>query len=167
MHKISLLYNWFIWFSTFFFPDIPFIMRGRGWLYGLMFKKVGRNFQVSSAARILGSRNIEVGDNVFLALNVVLNSGGEIVLEDDVMVGIGSVIVAGNHTEVNGSYRFGDRMNKPIYVGKGSWIGANCTVLAGSYIPAGTLVAANAAVVGRLEQRGIWGGVPAKLIRSI
>lgn len=164
-HKFSLIWGWFVWLATFFIPDFPLSMRFRGWLYSFAMKECGKNFQVASSCRILGLDTLSVGDDVYCAPNVCISGGGEIRLSSEVMIGIGSVVVAGNHTMIHGSYRFGVRMEKSIYVGRGSWVSANCTVLGGAYIPESTLIAANAAVVGRLDEAGIWGGVPAKLLR--
>ncbi|MXR69410.1 acyltransferase [Shewanella sp. JBTF-M18] len=166
MHKISLVYAWMVWLLTAWMPDLPMLMRLRGFLYSLFMARAGRNFQVSSGARLYGLKNISVGNDVFVAVNVVINAGGKIIVGDEVMFGIGAVVVSGNHTLVNGSYRFGPMDRKAITVGSGSWIGANVTLLAGSSVPNSSLVAANAVVTKHLEIVGVYGGVPAKFISS-
>ncbi|MFB2726379.1 hypothetical protein ACE02H_02790 [Shewanella mangrovisoli] len=166
MHKISLVYAWMVWFFTGWMPDFPFLMRLRGFLYSLFMARAGKNFQVSSGARLYGLKNISVGNDVFVAVNVVINAGGKIVVGNEVMFGIGAVVVSGNHTSVNGSYRFGPMDRQEITIGNGSWIGANVTLLAGSSVPNSSLVAANAVVTKQLEIEGVYGGVPAKLISS-
>lgn len=165
-HKIGLIYAWLVWFLTAWMPDIPMLMRLRGYLYSVFMAKAGKNFQVSSGARLYGLINISVGNDVFLAVNVVINAGGKIIVGDEVMFGIGAVVVSGNHTIVSGSYRFGPMERQSITVGNGSWIGANATLLAGSEVPNSSLVAANAVVTKKLELVGVYGGVPAKFISS-
>ena len=52
-----------------------------------------------------------------------------------------------------------------VIIGNDVWIGADVTILAGSIIGDGVIVASGAVVSGCLEPFGIYGGVPAKLIR--
>nr|WP_305071498.1 acyltransferase [Providencia sp. wls1943] len=151
---------------TFFIPDSKITMQFRGWLYSLFMPKCGKNFQVSSGAKLFGINKLYVGNNVFIATNTVINTGGNIILQDDVMIGIGSVIVAGNHTLEGSSYRFGQREEKDIIIGQGSWIAANCTVISGSQFPPSSVLAANSVFLFHDEVKsGIYAGVPAKLLK--
>ncbi|PKI17452.1 acyltransferase [Colwellia sp. 12G3] len=165
-HLFCLLYSWLIKLITAFLPDQKHIMRFRGWLYSFAMKKCGNNFQVSAGTKIFCLQNLEVGDNVFIATNVVINAGTSITLEDEVMLGIASILVSGNHTLNNGSYRFGAMQRSPIVVGKGSWIGANVTLIAGCNVPPASLIAANSVVVGKLIESGVYAGIPSKLIKT-
>lgn len=165
-HKFSLIYSWFIWSLTFFLPDMPILMRMRGKLYSLVMKSSGRNFQVSSGARLFSLKHLVVGDDVFIATNVVVNSGCSIIIESQVMLGIGVVVVSGNHTLKNGSYRFGEMRRIPVKIGYGSWIGANSTLVAGAEVPCGSLIAANSVVTKKLSISGVYGGSPAKLLNN-
>ena len=56
---------------------------------------------------------------------------------------------------------------KPVHIGDGSWIGANCTILPGITIGKGCVVAAGAVVVKDCEDNCMYGGNPAKLIRQL
>lgn len=163
--KLGLLYAWFIFTLTFFLPDQKLIMRFRGWLYSFAMPSCGSNFQVSNNTKILGIDKLFVGKDVFLATGCVINTGGEVHLKNGVLIGINSVVVAGNHTMLNGSYRFGVRQLKPIVIGAGSWIGANVTITAGSTVPESSVVAANSVYLSSNDVAGIYAGVPAKLIK--
>jgi maltose O-acetyltransferase len=139
----------------------------RGKLYALGMKKAGKNFQVSSSTIIKGLENLTVGNNVYLAPNIVVNVIDEIIIDDEVMIGFNSVVVSGNHTMINGSFRFGKSEKKPIIVNKGTWIGANCTILAGANIPKSSIIAANSSVGKCFYRSGIYGGSPAKFIKEL
>jgi acetyltransferase-like isoleucine patch superfamily enzyme len=165
-HYLLLLFSWIIRVTTFIIPESSLGSRFRGFLYGIFMPQCGKNFQVSSNARIINLENFYVGDNVYLAPGVVVNAISRITLESEVMIGFNSVIVSGNHTLFNGSYRFGKSNCRPIYIKFGSWISANCTVTAGSKIGEGSLVAANSVVTGSLPAGGIYGGLPAKLLNK-
>lgn len=165
-HRFLLLYTWFVYFLFRLLPDMPAIMRIRGRCYLLFTESRSYDFQVSSNVVIRNLENLTVGKSVYLAPGVIINAIGEIYLGDGVMVGFNSVLNSGNHTISDNSYRYGDKQIKPIYVGSGSWIAANCTVTGGSHIGLGTLLAANSCLSGRTEDFSIYGGVPAVFIRK-
>ena len=164
-HKFSLLWSWFVWALTFFLPDFPLSMRARGFLYSLGMQASGRNFQVASSCRLISMDTLSVGNDVYLAPNVIINGGAPIIIGDEVMIGFGSILVSGNHTAIAGSYRWGKREEKPIEIGQGCWLGAGCVVLAGSTLAAGSLVAAGSIVRSNLSPTGLFGGVPARRIK--
>jgi len=160
-HLICLLYSWLIKLITAFLPDQKHIMRFRGWLYSFAMKKCGKNFQVSSTTILRNLENIEIGDNVYFAPNSIINARASIKIENEVMIAFNSVLVSGNHTLLNGSYRFGESKLKPIVIKEGAWVAANCTVVAGTNIGNGCLIAANSLVKGECLDYHMYVGVPA------
>lgn len=54
---------------------------------------------------------------------------------------------------------------KGIKIGKGCWIGAKATILDGTVLGDGCIVAAGAVVNGNFPPMSILGGVPAKIIK--
>ncbi|WP_351009474.1 hypothetical protein [Shewanella sp. S1-58-MNA-CIBAN-0166] len=166
-HKFLLIYTWFVRLCFIFFPDQPIIMRIRGFFYSFGMKKCGRNFQVSSSVILRNLEKISVGNNVYLAPNVIVNAVTDVFFSHEVMVGFNSVIVSGNHSFLDNSFRFGTSISSPIMIGSGSWIGANCTVVAGANVPSCSLVAANSCFTGQHTEEGIYGGVPSKFLKRI
>ncbi|WP_076542430.1 hypothetical protein [Shewanella sp. UCD-KL21] len=166
-HKFLLIYTWFIRLIFVCFPDQPLIMRLRGHFYSLGMKSCGSNFQVSSSVILRNLENLDFGSHVYLAPNVVINAISSVVLNDEVMVGFNSVLVSGNHSCIGGSFRFGDSITSPIIIGSGSWIGANCTIVAGARLPNSSLIAANSCFTGQFTESGIYGGVPSKFLKQI
>lgn len=153
-HKLLLIYSWLIFTLTYFWPDFPFTMKVRGKLYALAMKKSGRNFQVASGAILRTLENITVGDDVYIANYVIINAGGEVIIDSQVLIGFRSCIIAGNHTLKNGSYRFGMSKTRTIQIGFGSWIGCNCSILAGAIVPASTVIGAGSTVARKLGEPG-------------
>jgi acetyltransferase-like isoleucine patch superfamily enzyme len=167
IHKLLLLYSWFVRTITFFFPDTHILMRFRGWLYSLGLRSHGRNFQVAHSTILLTLERISVGHNVYIAHNCVLIGRGDIILEDEVAIGQGVVISSSNRTKSNGSFRFGSSKLGTVFVGRGSWIGANCTLVAGSYLPCGSILGAGALLNRNFgTPNALYAGVPAKLIKE-
>ncbi|PST85897.1 hypothetical protein C9I86_16815 [Photobacterium sp. NCIMB 13483] len=155
-HKFLLLYSWLIRTVMYFFPDIPMIMRFRGWCYSFGMKSSGNNFQVASNALIKGLENIEVGTDCIIASNVIVDASTSLIISDEVMVGYSAIIITGNHTLYRGSYRYGKPNRESIHIGKGSWIGGHSLILAGSIIPPSSCIAGNTVMNKKLSKSGIY-----------
>lgn len=170
-HKLCLLYSWLVRTFFFFWPDIPFIMRFRGWLYGLVMKKCGSDFQVSHSVIINGLEGLSVGNHVFINNNCLLLSSYGLYIGDGVIIGPSCVFSSNNHLCKDQSFRYGGREVAAIYIGAGSWIAANCTILSGAYIPVFSLIAAGSVYSikkkSELDSGYVYGGVPAKIIKKI
>ncbi len=166
-HYFCLIYTWFVKLILSWLPDQKHIMRFRGWLYSLVMPSSPRNFQVSSTTIIRNLENFYVGDDVYLAPGSVINAIDIITLESEVMVAFNSIITSGNHTMSNSSYRFGCSKKAPILIKKGSWIAANCTVVAGTIVEEGCLIAANSVARGICKRYSIYSGVPVHLIKTV
>ena len=61
----------------------------------------------------------------------------------------------------------GELLPIPIEVHDGCWIGANSTILPGSVIEKGCVIAAGSFVKGLLKPNRLYAGVPAKEIRQL
>ena len=138
--KILLIYSWLIKTLLIILPDIPVIMKFRGYLYSFAMKSCGRNFQVAATASIRGIQNITCGNNVYLGPNSYIFSRISIVIHDEVLVAMNSVIIDSNHGKENNSYRYARGRTQEIVIERGAWIAANSVVTAGSYIREGTIV---------------------------
>ena len=163
--RFILLWSWIIRLSTNWLPDAPGTMRLRGWLYGRAMKRCGPNFQVAGRVTLLGLQHMSVGADVYLAPGVAILASCGVTLEDEVMLAYHTVVVDGNHTAIDGSYRFGPREEAPVLIRRGAWVAANSTVLPGVTIGRGALVAANSAVSRDVLDDAAVGGVPAQLIQ--
>lgn len=168
MHKFLLVYSWLIRALLYFFPDIPCVMRFRGWLYGLGMKKCGKDFQVTHDAVIKDLQNIKIGDNVFVGNHSIIMGSGMCIICNEVQIAPHCVIISGNHTSQNGSFRYGKGDVGEIYIGFGSWIAANSTIAKGARLPNNSVLAANSFLnKSFMTPDSIYGGVPAKFIKSL
>lgn len=147
-------------------PDGPAGDRKRGKLYEPFLKKHGVNFKLASQAMIFNPNGLEVGNHVYIGFNSYIGQG-EVILNDEVLIGNFVSLTASNHLRKNDSYRFGGFEAKTIVVGKGTWIGANSCILAGVNIGKGCLVAAGAVVNKSFSDNLIIGGIPAKILRDL
>lgn len=90
---------------------------------------------------------IEIGENVSLAMEVMLFTG--------------------THPIGPGEKRCGPVVSAPVKIGKGCWLGARVMVLPGVTIGEGCVIAAGAVVTGNCEPNGLYAGVPARRIRDL
>lgn len=166
MRALQYLWFHFVMVATGWWPDFSPCLRLRGFLMRPAFKRCGRNFQVARHVTVNYPNRAEIGRDVFIATGCWLHARGGIVLEDEVQLGPHTVLVAGDHTEMNGSYRFGPSRLAPIRVCHGAWIAAHATVTKGVVIGRGAVLAANSVATRDVAPFTMAGGVPARTIRE-
>jgi acetyltransferase-like isoleucine patch superfamily enzyme len=134
--------------------------------------------------------NIFIGNNVDLGRNntIELNAGAKITFEDHVLLhqniliscnkeiffGKWSAVAEnvsirdGNHRfAANEYYRLQETVSEKIIIGEGSGIAAGCVVLPGTVVSKGAFIGANSLITkhDKIEENGIYGGSPLKLIK--
>ncbi len=157
LHFVLRLTNWL--------PDNVKFIRLRGRLARPFFKSCGKRLGLGRNITFYNPSNIEIGDDVYIAYGCWFNGSGGIKIDSEVLFGPYGVIVTSNHTLSDKSYRFGVPVKAPISIGKGAWIAAHVTILAGTKIGEGALIAANSVVSKEVDDLTIMGGVPAKKIK--
>lgn len=160
LHFVLLITNWL--------PDNVIFLRLRGLLARLFVGSCGKDFRLGRNITIYNSSLFNAGDNVYLAYGCWVLAGEKIHLGNQVMFGPYVVVSAGNHTRLNGSFRYGEQEKLPVSIGSGSWIGAHTTILGGVSIGSGSLVASGATVIrGEYANDSFLAGVPAVLKKRI
>ena len=164
----ALKFVWFIFIMklTSLLPDFTFVVRARGFLLRPCFRCCGRNFQVSDHTMIIRPASVSIGNNVSLGYGCWIQGFGGVTLEDEVMLGPYSVVASTNHTERDGSYRFGPNSPASIVVKRGAWAGSHAVLTAGVTVGAGAVCAAGAVVTQDVPDRTVVGGVPARILRA-
>lgn len=167
-HKLGLLYTWLVRIVLYIFPDMPIVMRLRGFLYSIVLAECGRNFQITQNAILRSADTISIGNDVYIANNCVILGGGEINIEDEVLIGPNTVVASRTHLMKTNSFRFGGSENGSIRIGKGSWIAANCTLVANSALPDGSLLAANSVLTEKHKSKNaLYAGAPAQFVKEL
>ncbi len=117
-----------------------------------------------------GTGNITIGKNVYLNSGCVLYSGNGITIGDNVLIGPNCNIVPTNHNAESIDIpmrKQGFQSSKNgVIIEDDVWLGANVTILDGSIIRKGCIIAANSLVNGDIEEYSIYAGSPAKKIKS-
>ena len=81
-----------------------------------------------------------------------------------------NILVAANHILAPGEARLYVRWEEArngIDIGSNVWVGANCVILPGTIIGDDAVIAAGSVVRGTVPAGELWGGVPARKIKTI
>jgi acetyltransferase-like isoleucine patch superfamily enzyme len=159
-------YLWFhvVGLATSWLPDVRPVLQLRGFLMRPSFHSCGKNLQVARRVTANFTNRMEIGNDVFLGMGCWLHAVGGIVLEDQVLIGPYAMLISGDHTQIDGSYRFGPRDSAPIRIGSGAWVAAHATVTKGVRVGRGALLAANSVATHEIPDYTSAGGVPAQPI---
>ena len=116
---------------------------------------------------IIGGR-VDIGRNVRIGNNLLLNCGCNVVIGDDVTLSANVFIgttdfVIGN--DLSKSFRDWETVEKPVTIGAGSFLGFGSVILPGTVLGPGCVVGANAVVRGEFAAGSVIAGDRAKCIR--
>ncbi|MBX7206351.1 MAG: acyltransferase [Bacteroidia bacterium] len=115
-----------------------------------------------------GDAKLSIGKHCTFSFGVLVACHHDIEIGNEVMIGEYSSIRDTTHTYSNlevPMIKAGDTSQK-VKIGSDVWIGRGCIIMPGTEIENGVVVGANSVVSGRLESNKIYGGNPAKLIKS-
>ncbi len=129
---------------------------------------IGRGAQISSFVKIKASYGrLQIGERVAVATGVFMAAHeGGVEIGDDTMVGPNSVIVGVNYRydKLDVPVQHQGTTSKGIRIGKDVWLGANVVVMDGAVIGDHTIVSPGSVVSGRLPEKVVASGSPAKIV---
>jgi acetyltransferase-like isoleucine patch superfamily enzyme len=136
-------------------------VRFRRILAPYIFKRVGRNFKAFHFVEFSFGYNLEVGDDVVVHRNVLLDDRGGIVLGDRVSISDYANIYSHTHSIVDQT----DVTNAQTVIGEGVRITYHATVLAGTRVGPNSMVGAMALATRDVRPWHVNVGIPAKSVR--
>jgi acetyltransferase-like isoleucine patch superfamily enzyme len=165
-----------VWLS---YPQI----RGRIHLAGKGEMHFGRNVRINSSLRsnqvglsfrtaisVASGARVTIGDNVGIS-NSLIYAWKSITIEKDVLIGGGCQIFDTDFHSISYEARVhqGDKEAKTaeVIIREGSFIGASSIILKGVEIGPRSIVAAGSVVSRSIPADEVWGGNPAKFIKSL
>lgn len=116
--------------------------------------------------RFLQSQII-IGENAQIMNGCEMFSTSTINIGKDVLLGAGVKIMDSDFHELNPNKRLNSGPSFPIIIHNNCWVGIDSLLLKGTEIGENSVVAAKSVVNSNLEANSLYGGVPAKFIKSI
>jgi len=110
---------------------------------------------------------LQIGDGVVLSRGVHLVAFAGVQIGAGTMIGEYASVRDANHRRGAGALRDSGHDARPIFIGRGVWIGRSAAVLAGVRIGDGAVVAANAVVTRDVAAGAVVGGVPARPLQQL
>lgn len=136
----------------------------RNFFYRNVYKvDLGKNAVLYYGAEIRAPWNLHIGEGSIIGDLSILDARNGIFIGNNVNFSTGVWIWTLQH-DIS-SKNFGvEGQGKPVTIGDRAWLSSRVTVLPGSKIGEGSVVAAGAVVTKSIESFSIWGGIPAKKI---
>lgn len=151
----------------FVLPRYRFFIFFKKALLSLLGAKIGKRVIIYPGVWIAPGKNLVIKDDVDLAKDVLITTGGGVYIGARTLIGYRTQILSTNHViPPKGEMIFtsGHTYGK-ITIDDDVWIGANCIITAGVTIGKGAVVAAGSVVTKDVLPNSIVAGVPAKLIK--
>jgi acetyltransferase-like isoleucine patch superfamily enzyme len=142
------------------------------------FKYFGIDAEFRSGSYAVGCSKISIGDNVVIRPGSCLfadtiEGGGEIVIEEKVLIGSAVHFYTNNHAfndvtkPIFDQGHFESSLNNSIILRRGCWIGAGVIILPGVEIGENAVVGAGTVVTKSVPPRVVFAGNPGKIIKNI
>jgi acetyltransferase-like isoleucine patch superfamily enzyme len=128
-------------------------------------QKVDESFSLFPPFYTDCGKNLRLGKNVFFNSGVKIQDQGGVIIEDGALIGHNVVIATLDHS-LDPECR-GNLVPAQIHIGRNVWVGANATICKGVTIGDGAVIAAGAVVTKDVPAGTVYGGVPAKFIKTV
>jgi serine acetyltransferase len=109
---------------------------------------IGSRCVIGRGSHIVAHHSIEIGDDVFTGPYVYITDQNHVYADPDTPIGAQWPV------------------NSAVSIGSGSWLGTGAIILPGSSIGRNVVVAAGAVVRGKVPDRCVVAGVPARVVRQ-
>jgi len=118
--------------------------------------------------RGLADSGIRIGRHCVIGFNCVITGQGGVVLEDDVIMAPGSMLLPVNHLYEDAEQPVRDQgiITRGIRIGRGAWIGAQALVLDGVTVGENAVVGAGSVVTRDVAPHTVVAGNPAQAVKE-
>lgn len=132
--------------------------------------EIGDNVRILRNVTIATSDSgkISVGNNVHIGESTIIQSGAEIRIKDNVIIGPQNIIVDFDHIYSDKNVPIiqqGHNANK-IIIEEDAWISSHCSVIKGTVIGKGSVIGSGAVVTKDIAPYSVACGIPAKVIKK-
>ena len=168
MHQFLVVSYELVMRILFSLPRYPLLNYFKALFLKLRGAKIGKRVVFYPGVWVAPGSDLVLGDDVDLALDVLLTTGGGVEIGDRTLIGYRTQILSTNHEVPSDKGRiFGScHVALKVTIGSDVWIGGGVMVMPGVTIGEGAIVAGGAVVTKNIPAFEIWGGVPAKKIKE-
>lgn len=125
--------------------------------------RIGNNVAIKQSVNIKYPWFLEVGNNVWIGENVWIDNLEKVIINDNVCISQGAMLLCGNHDYKKSSF---DLIIGEIVLEEGSWVGAKSIVCPGVTLKSHAILAVGSIATKDLEEYSIYQGNPAVKIRK-
>ncbi len=133
---------------------------------------LGDRVRIDAFSLLIARSTIRIGSNVHIGSSVTINAAAEVEIGSFAGISSGTKIFT-TDDDYSGDYLTGPTVEPehtnitmlPVRLGEHCIIGANCVILPGATLRDGAAVGALSLVKGELPEWGVYGGVPARLLK--
>ena len=131
--------------------------------------KIHRSARICGYTRIMGRGSIIIGEGTWISpgSTFLTNTECEIIIGSNCDIGPDVIVVTGSHDIGSPQRRAGLGTAESVSIGNGTWIGARSTILPGTFIGSGVVVAAGSLIRNEIPENVLVAGVPAMIKRLI
>ncbi len=132
-------------------------------IYIILGMKIGKGSRIMMKTIVWMPHKIKIGQNTIINENCYLDGRGNINIGDNVTIATYSKLITGSHNIDDDSFSY---VASPINISNNVAVFSDCVVLGGSKIENGCVFSAKSLIrKGIYNERGVYGGNPAKYIR--
>lgn len=110
---------------------------------------------------------IDIGDGVYINYGSIISARRSVRIGANVMIGNYCIVADTEMPGIDDPLGGPSLTPRPIEIGEGAWLAARVTVLPGSRIGAGAVIAAGSVVAGDIPAGNVAGGIPARVLRAV
>ena len=111
--------------------------------------------------------NLHIGNNCYIGKSVFFDLPKQVILEDEVVISARVMLITHADTGNRVMSSWYPRIEGPIRIGRGSWIGAGAIILPGVELGECCVVGAGSVVNKSWPARSVIAGVPARLLKTL
>jgi len=113
------------------------------------------------------TRDVRIGEGVFINARCVVDGAGSLAIEPNVWVGMQVGFFTTVHEIGEATRRAGPGSHLPIRIESGAWIGAKSAIFGGVTVGRGAVVGAGSVVRKDVPPNTVVAGVPARVVRTL
>ncbi len=154
---------WYITNILFFKSSIVWPIGFKCMLLRLFGARIGKNITIKPCVNVKYPWRLTIGNNVWIGENVWIDNLDDIIIQDNVCISQGALLLTGNHNYKKKTF---DLITKSIKLEEGCWIGAKSVVCPGITCGTHSVLTVGSVATDSLESYYIYSGNPAIKIKK-